>query len=50
MNEVYRKPAPLWVTATLCISTLLFTVAAQAEQHPVLTSHVPEAVSSGVAP
>jgi len=50
MNEDYRKPAPLWVAATLSISILFFTAAAQAEQHPVLTSHVPEAVSSGVAP
>jgi subtilase family serine protease len=50
MNEVYRKPAPLWVTVTLSISILFFTVAAQAEQHPVLMIHVPEAVSSGVAP
>jgi subtilase family serine protease len=50
MSEVYRTPAPLWVAVTLSISILFFTVAAQAEQHPVLTSHVPEAVSSGVAP
>jgi len=50
MSEVYRKPAPLWVAVTLSISILFFTVAAQAEQYPVLTSHVPEAVSSGVAP
>ena len=50
MNEDYRKPAPLWVAATLSISILFFTAAAQAEQHPVFTSHVPEAVSSGVAP
>ena len=29
---------------------LFFAAAAQAEQHPTMTSHVPEAVASGVAP
>ena len=39
------------LAAALCASALLFVAAtAQAEQRPTMTSHVPEAVSSGVAP
>jgi subtilase family serine protease len=39
------------LAAVLCASTLFFVVAtAQAEQRPTMTSHVPEAVSTGVAP
>jgi subtilase family serine protease len=39
------------LAAVLCASTLFLVVAtAQAEQRPAMTSHVPEAVSSGVAP
>jgi subtilase family serine protease len=33
-----------------CAFTLIFLAAAQAEQHPLVTSHVPAAVASGVAP
>ena len=42
----------LWqMAALLCTSTLFFAAAtAQAEQRPTMTSHVPEAVSSGLAP
>jgi subtilase family serine protease len=36
--------------ALLCATILFLTVAAQAEQRPTLTTHVPEAVSSGLAP
>ena len=37
--------------AALCASTLLFAaVAAQAEQRPTMTTHVPQAVASRVAP
>jgi subtilase family serine protease len=38
------------LAAILCVFTVFFTVAAQAEQHPIMTSHVPAAVASGVAP
>jgi subtilase family serine protease len=35
----------------VCVSTLFFfTIASQAEQRPIMTAHVPAAVSSGVAP
>jgi subtilase family serine protease len=40
----------LRLAAILCVFTLLFIAAAQAEQHPTLTSHVPAVVASGVAP
>jgi subtilase family serine protease len=50
MDEVSRKPAPLWVSVTFCISALFFTAAAQAEARPALTTHVPESVSTGVSP
>ena len=37
--------------AALCISTLFFfAAAAQAEQRPIMTTHVPQAVASGLAP
>lgn len=39
------------LAAALCASALLFGAStAQADQRPTLTSHVPEAVSSGIAP
>ncbi|MGA2021272.1 MAG: S53 family peptidase [Candidatus Sulfotelmatobacter sp.] len=38
------------LAAVLCALTLFFAVAANAEQRPTLTTHVPDAVSSGVAP
>jgi len=39
------------LAAVLCSSTLFFsTFAAQAEQRPTMTTHVPDAVLSGVAP
>jgi subtilase family serine protease len=39
------------LVAVLCASTLfLVAAAAQAEQRPTMTSHVPEAVASGLAP
>jgi subtilase family serine protease len=39
------------LAAALCACTLFFLAAAvQAEQRPTMTSHVPETVSSGVAP
>jgi subtilase family serine protease len=34
----------------LCVSTLLLVTAAQAQRHPTLTTHVPQAVSTGIAP
>lgn len=50
MNKVTAIAAPRWVVAALCGSALFFVGAAQAEQRPLITSHVPEAVSTGVAP
>jgi len=39
------------LTTSFCASALLFAaLTAQAQQHSVMTSHVPEAVSTGVAP
>src|ERR1017187_9736196 len=39
------------LAAALCASALFFVAAtALAEQRPTMTSHVPEAVSSGIAP
>lgn len=39
------------LVAVLCASTFFFAiVSAQAQQHPALTNHVPDAVSSTVAP
>ncbi len=38
------------LAAILCVVTVFFTAGAQAEQHPVMTSDVPAAVASGVAP
>jgi subtilase family serine protease len=39
------------LAAALCASTLFFAAAAaQAEQRPTMTTHVPQAVSSGIAP
>jgi len=35
---------------TLCAFMILFIAAARAEQRPIMTSHVPAAVASGVAP
>jgi subtilase family serine protease len=40
----------LRLAAVLCVFSLIFIAAAQAEQHPTLTSHVPAVVASGVAP
>jgi subtilase family serine protease len=45
MNNV--QPAPLWVAVTLCAFTVFFASIAQAGQY---AGHVPQAVSSGVAP
>ena len=40
-----------YLAAALCAFTLVFLAAtAQAEQRPTMTSHVPDAVASGVAP
>ena len=38
------------LAAILCAFMVFFITGAQAEQHPVMTSHVPAAVASGVAP
>jgi subtilase family serine protease len=38
------------ITARLCAFTVFFIAAAGAEQRPIMTSHVPAAVASGVAP
>jgi|CZKK01.1.fsa_nt_gi subtilase family serine protease len=38
------------LAAVLCASTLCFAAAAQAEQRPAMTTHVSDAVSSGIAP
>ena len=40
----------VWRAAGCAAFLLSVVVGAQAEQHPMLTTHVPEAVSSGVAP
>lgn len=40
----------LRLAAILCVFTLIFIAAAQAEQHSIMTSHVPAVVASGVAP
>ena len=39
-----------WIAVALCGSALFFAAAAQAEQRPTLTTHVPDAVARGVAP
>ncbi len=49
MNKILSVALPR-VAALFCVFILFFTSAAQAEQHPVMTSHVPDAVASGVAP
>ncbi len=42
--------ATVRIAAALCTLLLCFPViAAQAEQRPIMTTHVPEAVSSGVS-
>jgi subtilase family serine protease len=46
----HKSTLALALAVTLCGSVLFFTAAAQAEQRPALTTHVPEAVSTGVAP
>jgi subtilase family serine protease len=38
------------LAASSCASVLLFAATAQAEQRPTMTTHVPEAVSTGLAP
>jgi subtilase family serine protease len=38
------------ITVTLCGGLLFFAATAQAEQRPLMTSHVPEAVSTRIAP
>jgi subtilase family serine protease len=48
-----RRPLAVATSKCLvaaCAFTILFAAAAQAGQRPTLTTHVPEAVSSGVAP
>ena len=40
----------LRLAAILCAFMVFFIAGAQAEQHPVITNHVPAAVASGVAP
>jgi subtilase family serine protease len=51
MNKLSAIPALQRLSVTLCTSILIFVAAtAQAEQRPTLTTHVPAAVSSGVAP
>ena len=51
MNKLSAIPTFQRLAATSCASILLFAATtAQAEQRPVLTTHVPEAVSSGLAP
>jgi subtilase family serine protease len=50
MNKVSTIPAPRWLALALSGSALFLATAAHAEQRPVLTAHVPEAVASGVAP
>jgi subtilase family serine protease len=39
-----------WLAAVLCAFILFFAAMAQAEQRPTLTTHIPQAVSTGVAP
>jgi subtilase family serine protease len=50
MNKASTLAVPRWIALTLCASVFFFIAAAQAEQRPSLTTHVPDAVSSGVAP
>jgi len=45
-----NRKSTLALALTLSGSVLFFTAAARAEQRPTLTTHVPEAVSTGVAP
>lgn len=49
-----KKVSPItilrWFTVALCCSAFFLAAAVQAEQRPTMTSHVPEAVVSGVAP
>jgi subtilase family serine protease len=50
MKKLSAAGARQGLAAALCASTLFFAAAtAQAEPRPTMTSHVPEAVSSGVA-
>jgi subtilase family serine protease len=49
MRAISAAVALQRLATAMCAASLLF-VAAQAEQRPTLTSHVPAAVSSGVAP
>jgi subtilase family serine protease len=50
MNKVSTISDPRWIAVALCSSALFLAAAAHAEQRPTMTSHVPEAVASGVAP
>jgi subtilase family serine protease len=51
MNKLSAIPTFQQLAVTSCASILLFAAAgAQAEQRPPMTTHVPEAVSTGLAP
>ena len=51
MNTISAIPTWQRLAAALCASMLFFAaIPARAEQRPALTSHVPEAVATGVAP
>jgi subtilase family serine protease len=50
MKKISASSLPR-LAAVMCVSAILFiAMTAQAEQRPTLTSHVPAAVSSGLAP
>src|ERR1700686_600264 len=50
MNKLSTISAPRWIAVALWSSALFLAGAAQAEQRPTMTSHVPEAVASRAAP
>jgi subtilase family serine protease len=51
MENISTSSVLKHLAAALCASTLFFAAAvAQAEQRPTMTTHVPQAVSSGIAP
>jgi subtilase family serine protease len=52
MSQMEKILSVAWapLAAILCVFPLIFIAAAQAEQHPIMTSHVPAEVASGVAP
>ena len=49
-GNLLKNFAVILSTSALLFASLLFSSSARAEQRPLLTLHVPEAVASGIAP